>query len=71
MVIVPQEDITKNQINYNMKQKIRKTGEVVEVITYSSSTRRLSTDIVHYIDSKGIKEKEYNSLRENKHGKKY
>lgn len=37
-----------------MKQKIRKTGEVVEVITHSSSTRRLSTDIVRYIDSKGI-----------------
>lgn len=38
-----------------MKARIRKTGEIVEVITYSSSTHRLEhLDAVSYIDSKGV-----------------
>ena len=37
-----------------MKAKIRKTGEVVEIISYSSSTTRNETlDNVSYIDSQG------------------
>nr|WP_302830049.1 hypothetical protein [uncultured Bacteroides sp.] len=37
----------------NMKAKIRKTGEVVDVITYSGHTYRSDIDVVSYIDSKG------------------
>lgn len=38
-----------------MKARIRKTGEVVEVITYSgSTTRNECIDRVSYIDSKGV-----------------
>ena len=37
-----------------MKARIRKTGEVVEIISYSSRTQRCDTvDYVSYIDSKG------------------
>lgn len=37
-----------------MKYKIRKTGEEVDIISYSCSTTRNSTfDYVSYIDSKG------------------
>ena len=36
-----------------MKVKIRKTGEVVDVITYSGHTYRSDIDVVSYIDSKG------------------
>ncbi len=36
-----------------MKAKIRKTGEVVDVITYSGHTYRSDIDVVSYIDSKG------------------
>lgn len=38
-----------------MKARIRKTGEIVEVITYSGSTiRNECIDKVSYIDSKGV-----------------
>lgn len=38
-----------------MKAKIRKTGEIVDVITYNQcSTIRSSQDFVSYIDSKGV-----------------
>lgn len=38
-----------------MKARIRKTGEVVEIITYSgSTTRNECIDRVSYIDSKGV-----------------
>ena len=38
-----------------MKARIRKTGEIVEVITYSgSTTRNECIDKVSYIDSKGV-----------------
>ena len=38
-----------------MKARIRKTGEIVEVITYSgSSIRNECIDKVSYIDSKGV-----------------
>ena len=36
-----------------MKAIIRKTGEVVDVITYSGHTYRSDIDVVSYIDSKG------------------
>ena len=36
-----------------MKAKIRKTGEVVDVITYSGHTYRSDIDVVSYIDCKG------------------
>ena len=36
-----------------MKAKIRKTCEVVDVITYSGHTYRSDIDVVSYIDSKG------------------
>ena len=39
--------------NINMKAKIRKTGEVVDVITYSGHTYRSDIDVVSYIDCKG------------------
>lgn len=38
-----------------MKAKIKKTGEIVDVITYNHcSTIRSSQDFVSYIDSKGV-----------------
>lgn len=38
-----------------MKAKLRKTGEIVDVIAYSSTTTRLSAfDFVSYIDSEGV-----------------
>lgn len=38
-----------------MKARIRKTGEVVEIITYSGgTTRNECIDRVSYIDSKGV-----------------
>lgn len=39
-----------------MKKRIRKTGEIVDVITYSaiSTTDRYNDDYVGYIDSKGV-----------------
>ena len=37
-----------------MKAKIRKTGEIVDVISFSCDTERKPTDAVDYIDSKGI-----------------
>lgn len=36
-----------------MKAKIRMTGEVVDIITYSGHTYRSDIDVVSYIDSKG------------------
>lgn len=37
-----------------MKHRIRKTGEIIEVISYSSTPDRCNaTDYVSYIDSKG------------------
>lgn len=36
-----------------MKKRIRKTGEVVDVIAYSSCHTRMNDDYVSYIDSKG------------------
>lgn len=39
-----------------MKKRLRKTGEIVDVITYSHAycSERFDTDYVSYIDSKGI-----------------
>ena len=39
-----------------MKKRIRKTGEVVNIIVYSNirGSDRDDTDFVHYIDSKGV-----------------
>ena len=39
-----------------MKKRIRKTGEIVDVITYSNpyASDRDDRDVVSYIDSKGI-----------------
>ena len=37
-----------------MKARNRKTGEIVDVISYSSDTTRLNGGFVSYIDSKGI-----------------
>ena len=39
-----------------MKKRIRKTGEIVDVITFSaiSTTDRYNEDYVGYIDSKGV-----------------
>ena len=34
-----------------MKAKIRMTGEVVDIITYSGHTYRSDIDVVSYIDS--------------------
>lgn len=36
-----------------MKKRIRKTGEVVDVIAYSRCHTRMNDDYVSYIDSKG------------------
>ncbi len=37
-----------------MKAKIRKTGEVVDIICFNGNTRRRKYDSVSYIDSKGV-----------------
>ena len=37
-----------------MKARIRKTGEVVDVISWNGSTIRCSLDNVSYIDSQGV-----------------
>ena len=37
-----------------MKVKIRKTGEIVDIISLSCDTERKPTDTVDYIDSKGV-----------------
>lgn len=37
-----------------MKHRIRKTGEIITVISYNSDTVRKETDSVSYIDSSGI-----------------
>jgi len=37
-----------------MKAKIKKTGEIVEIICYSCSTIRRPQDSISYIDSKGV-----------------
>lgn len=36
-----------------MKKKIRKTGEVVDIVSFSCFCERNETDCVSYIDSKG------------------
>lgn len=36
------------------KAKIRKTGEVVDIICFNCNTRRCKYDSVSYIDSKGV-----------------
>lgn len=36
-----------------MKKRIRKTGEIVDVIAYSGCHSRMNDDYVSYIDSKG------------------
>ncbi len=47
-----------------MKAKIRKTGEIVDVICYGGSPNRRSYahDYVNYIDSKGVEHTESNYL---------
>lgn len=47
-----------------MKAKIRKTGEIVDVICYSGSPNRRSDilDCVNYIDSQGVEHAESNHL---------
>ena len=37
-----------------MKARNRKTGEIVDVIGFSSNTTRLDSSYVSYVDSKGI-----------------
>ena len=37
-----------------MKARNRKTGEIVDVISYSDDTTRFNSSFVSYIDSKGI-----------------
>ena len=37
-----------------MKCRIKKTGEIVDVISLSCDTERKPTDTVDYIDSKGV-----------------
>lgn len=36
-----------------MKRKIRRTGEIIDVITFSGSTIRGDYDIIQFYDSKG------------------
>lgn len=36
-----------------MKKKIKRSGEIIDVITFSSGTKRSKLDIVNYIDEKG------------------
>jgi hypothetical protein len=47
-----------------MKAKIRKTGEIVDVICYGGSPNRRSDalDYVNYIDSRGVEHTESNNL---------
>jgi hypothetical protein len=47
-----------------MKARIRKTGEIVDIICYGGSPNRRSDilDYVNYIDSKGIEHTEPNNL---------
>lgn len=47
-----------------MKAKIRKTGEIVDVICYGGSPNRRSDalDYVNYIDSQSIEHTESNNL---------
>ena len=47
-----------------MKAKIRKTGEIVDVICYGGSPNRRSDvlDFVYYIDSQGVEHTEPNHL---------
>lgn len=47
-----------------MKAKIRKTGEIVDIICYSGSPNRRSDvlDYVNYIDSQGVEHTEPNHL---------
>ncbi len=37
-----------------MKARIRKTGEIVDIVCYSGTTYRVTGDTVSYIDSKGV-----------------
>lgn len=41
-----------------MKAKIRKTGEVVDIVCFNCNTRRCKYDSVSYIDSKGAEHTE-------------
>lgn len=41
-------------ITRNMKKKIKKTGEIIDVIGYSSGTKPSKLDIVNYIGENGI-----------------
>lgn len=47
-----------------MKAKIRKTGEIVDIICYGGNPNRRSNelDYVYYIDSQGVEHTEYNHL---------
>lgn len=36
-----------------MKKKIRNTGEIIDVITYSCGSMKLSSDLINYIDKDG------------------
>lgn len=48
-----------------MKARLRKTGEVVDIISYSglsSASERGSFDYVYYIDSNGVEHREENNL---------
>lgn len=36
------------------KHRIRKTGEIIEVVSFNGTTQRDKTDSVSYIDSKGV-----------------
>ena len=45
-----------------MKARIRKTGEIVDVICYAGSSNRSAFDYVNYIDSQGVEHTESNNL---------
>lgn len=48
-----------------MKAKLRKTGEICDIISYSglsSASERGSFDYVYYIDSNGVEHREENNL---------
>lgn len=36
-----------------MKRKIRRTGEIIDIITFSGSTTRSDCDKIQFYDSKG------------------
>lgn len=36
-----------------MKKKIKRSGEIIDVVAFSSGTKRSKLDIVNYIDEKG------------------